>query len=64
MDQSVEWHYIDTENAQKGPLNAAELREEWRKGRVDAQCIVWNPSMADWQEVETLADLKAYLSFA
>jgi hypothetical protein len=62
MDQSVEWHYIDTENNQKGPSSAATLKQEWASGKLDGTCIVWNAEMTDWKEVDTLPTLKAYVT--
>eukprot|EP00808_Paulinella_micropora_P005871 g56997.t1 len=63
MDPNTEWHYIDVQNEQRGPVNVTQLREEWRAKQVDEQCLVWNPDMADWKDITTLPELKAYLTF-
>eukprot|EP00456_Euglypha_rotunda_P048582 TRINITY_DN3893_c0_g1_i4.p1 TRINITY_DN3893_c0_g1~~TRINITY_DN3893_c0_g1_i4.p1 ORF type:complete len:409 (-),score=58.11 TRINITY_DN3893_c0_g1_i4:167-1291(-) len=63
FDQSIQWHYIDIENNQKGPSPAAILRQEWGGGKLDGTCIVWNETMTDWQEVDTIPTLKAYLAW-
>jgi len=63
IDQSIQWHYIDTDNNQKGPSPASILRQEWASGKFDGSCIVWNQDMTDWAELDTIPTLKAYVSW-
>jgi myosin heavy subunit len=61
-DTVTDWHYIDKSGNQNGPSKAREIKEGWRKGLVDGECIAWNPNLKEWTKVHELSDLVAYLN--
>ncbi|HSX12003.1 MAG TPA: DUF4339 domain-containing protein [Rhabdochlamydiaceae bacterium] len=42
------WYYLDTANAQVGPMSFDALVREWRNGKVELQTQVWNENLEQW----------------
>jgi len=48
----VEWHYMDSNNQQRGPVTAAQLREMFEDGTLFASTYVWCEDMDTWKELK------------
>eukprot|EP00457_Paulinella_chromatophora_P005683 gb/GEZN01005700.1/.p1 GENE.gb/GEZN01005700.1/~~gb/GEZN01005700.1/.p1 ORF type:complete len:501 (-),score=110.82 gb/GEZN01005700.1/:176-1678(-) len=58
----VEWHYLDANAEQQGPVSAEILKQMLIAGQIDATTYVWNEGMEEWSpfiEVEVLQDTVA-----
>lgn len=42
------WYYLDTTNAQVGPMSFDALTRDWRNGKVQPQTHVWNENLENW----------------
>lgn len=46
---------------QKGPVSFLEFAEDYKRGNLIPACVCWNPSMTDWQTLESQPALCAEL---
>jgi GYF domain 2 len=46
-----EWHYIDVNGKQKGPLDILDLQIAWEDGLVSKNAYVWREGMDEWGKV-------------
>lgn len=46
----IMWYYLRN-GEQVGPLNEEALLQEYRAGSIDAQTLVWNSAMSNWQTI-------------
>ena len=51
-----QWHYVDKNRQQQGPVEDAELVRLFRSGDVSAETLVWRPDLTDWQALGGFAD--------
>ncbi len=51
----TQWYYHDTARGRVGPIDAAQLREAWRRREVQGATLAWREGMADWQPLERLS---------
>lgn len=61
-DTATEWHFIDKNGGQNGPVLARDVKGMWRNGQVDGECIAWNPDLPNWIRIAELPDFMRYLS--
>lgn len=57
-----DWHYIDVNKAQKGPVEIEDLHQAWEDGLVNKDCYVWHHDMSDWTKVSDVDGLEPRLS--
>ena len=53
----IEWHYMDIENQQKGPIAEAELQRLYEVGDVHDFTFVWNDSLPSWISMKDVPGL-------
>lgn len=51
-----QWHYVDKNRQQQGPVEDAELVRLFRSGDVSAETLVWRPDLTDWQALGGFAE--------
>lgn len=51
-----EWYYADAQRERHGPLDAATIRDLFRKGELDLSSLVWREGMSQWQPLSAAAD--------
>lgn len=44
----MQWYYVE-DGQQAGPVDEASLSSLVQQGRINAQTLVWSPSMTNWQ---------------
>jgi hypothetical protein len=52
-----QWYYAE-ENQQRGPVTLEALQGLVQDGRVGPRNLVWTEGMKDWQEAQTVAELR------
>jgi len=55
------WWYMDVEEKEQGPVSKKQLYQAWQAHALDNSCYVWNKSMKEWAQINTLEDLYTYL---
>src|SRR5579862_1806316 len=45
----MEWHYVNANGEQAGPVDDAGLNELLKSGQVTQETLVWRDGMPDWQ---------------
>lgn len=53
-----DWHCIDTEKVQRGPLSFRELKSLWNKGQLLPHSYVWTEGMTVWLPIEKIPNLE------
>ena len=48
----VEWHYMDLEHAQQGPITEDGLRRLYDDGDLHDFTLVWNHGLPSWQPIK------------
>lgn len=43
------WYYLDSENAQKGPISYNGLVQAYKEGEISSLSFVWNETLDDWK---------------
>jgi predicted Zn finger-like uncharacterized protein len=56
-DEESEW-YVAIDDEQIGPLTVAEVQRHWEAGDLSPDSLVWKSSMADWDPLSTVDELK------
>uniref|UniRef100_A0A7S3YTA7 Uncharacterized protein n=1 Tax=Lotharella globosa TaxID=91324 RepID=A0A7S3YTA7_9EUKA len=56
-----EYYYVDNQEQQAGPVTKADLKNLFATGEITTETFVWGEDMAEWQAVEELPKLKAFL---
>jgi len=52
MTEQVEWYYMDSLNAQRGPVYEQEMRQLFLNGEIIPQTLVWTEAfVAGWTTV-------------
>jgi S1-C subfamily serine protease len=51
------WHYTNLRGKQVGPVTREHLLALLDEGTIDAQTLVWNPSLEEWVPMETVPGL-------
>ena len=59
---SKDW-YIATDYDQLGPLTINELVDLHKEGKINADTMMWNPDMIDWEEAQSIEEMRALFSF-
>jgi len=57
------WYYCDLAGNQCGPSEPADVRKEWKAGKINEKCIAWCEIMSDWEDIGALPELFAYCKF-
>ena len=52
------WHYVDAQDKEGGPVGKEQLGRLLAGGTIMPSALVWNPSMAGWQPLNSVAELK------
>ena len=53
------WHYTNLRGKQVGPVTREQLLALLDEGTIDAQTLVWNPSLQEWAPLESVPGLLA-----
>lgn len=59
---NCEWHYLDGDVNQQGPLSFMQLKQKYQKGDVSGSTHVFGGEMSDWQTVSAVPGLVSALS--
>lgn len=51
-----QWHYVDKNRQQQGPVEDAELVRLFRSGDISVDTLVWRSDLTDWQALGGFAD--------
>ena len=43
------WYYLDTAQAQQGPMSHHALTTAWREGKIDLSTYLWNEELTEWK---------------
>lgn len=54
----AEWHYIDVNGRQAGPVTFEELAFVRQDGLINSESYVWRHGMIDWERVKNVEQLK------
>jgi len=57
----LEWHFLDTNNEQKGPVSFDYLKTAWAQKLLVESTLVWNEDLPEWVEARTLPNLMAHV---
>lgn len=57
-----EWHLIDINGKQRGPIDNVDLRLAWEDGVASNEAYVWREGMGDWKKICDVDGLERYLS--
>lgn len=57
-----EWHYIDVNGRQMGPVSFEDLAILWSDGLINGDSYVWRVGMSDWARVKNVEALYEDLS--
>ena len=52
----AQWHYVDRDRQQQGPVEDAELVRLFRSGEISAETLVWRPDLSGWQALGGFAE--------
>lgn len=52
-----QYHYLDANRGQHGPVSEDELKQLARDGQITPQSLVWMSEWSDWRPAATLSDL-------
>lgn len=42
------WYYLQTDNAQAGPMSFQALERDWHQGKVKSDTFIWNETLSEW----------------
>lgn len=59
---NCDWHYLDADVNQQGPLSFLQLKQKYQKGDISGSTHVFGGEMSDWQTVSAVPDLVRALS--
>lgn len=57
-----EWHFIDINGKQRGPVDHIDLKLAWSDGIATKEAFVWREGMAEWKKICEVNGLEKYLS--
>jgi len=60
VDYAADW-YAAIGDQQIGPLSHADLAAHWDAGELDADSLVWHPSLEDWRPLADVAQLAEWI---
>ena len=49
------WHYADSQQQQRGPVDATWLQAAYGRGEINAATLLWRDGMASWKPLAELA---------
>ncbi|MEM1282129.1 MAG: DUF4339 domain-containing protein [Chlamydiota bacterium] len=59
-----QWHFIDVNGKQKGPVDIVDVQIAWDDGLLRNDCFVWHEGMGDWRKIVEIIGLEARLRTA
>lgn len=59
---NVDWYYLDSAMAQKGPISISQVKTMWNKKELNEKSYVFHSKMKDWAQIKTLNELNQYLN--
>jgi len=48
------WYFIDTEEKQIGPISLNKLFDNFQKGLISENTLVWNDTLIDWKKLKDI----------
>lgn len=54
MQTQQQWHYVDAQGQQAGPIPADVLQASVGNGSISPESLVWTEGMADWQPASSI----------
>lgn len=56
-----QWHFIDVNSKQKGPLDILDIQIAWDDGLANSDSYVWHEGMSDWKKISEINGLESRL---
>ncbi len=56
-----QWHYLNANHEQLGPVGESELKKLWSKEEINEKSYVWSDGMSDWTAISEQSELLASL---
>ncbi|CAM9994295.1 unnamed protein product, partial [Phaeothamnion confervicola] len=60
----AEWYYVDSSNAQSGPVSPADLGRLYASTTVTNATLVWKDGLAGWEPLSSVGSLYAQVKAA
>lgn len=57
-----DWHYLDADVNQQGPLSFMQLKQKYKSGQLSGSTHVFGGDMSDWQTISAVPGLASALS--
>jgi hypothetical protein len=58
----LDWHYLDAEQQQHGPLKFEHIKHLFFKGNITLYTAVWTPDFKNWKQLRTIPGIRNGLS--
>ncbi|KAL2651546.1 hypothetical protein R1flu_019674 [Riccia fluitans] len=58
IEPQKEWHYVDKDGVQVGPLEKDAIRRAWSKQEIDWNTKCWASGMTDWKRLRDIRELR------
>ncbi len=58
----VDWYYIDTNDAQIGPVKKHDVKVAWDGNAITGATIAWNETLSGWLAIDQIPELKNFLN--
>jgi DnaJ family protein C protein 13 len=58
VEPQKEWHYIDKDGVQVGPMEKDAVRRAWSKQEIDWNSKCWANGMTEWKQLRDIRELR------
>ena len=58
VEPQKEWHYMNKDGAQVGPMEKDGIRRQWSKKEIDWNTKCWASSMTEWKKLSDIRELR------
>lgn len=58
VEPQKEWHYVNKEGNQVGPLEKDAVRRAWSKSEIDWNSKCWASGMTEWKRLRDIRELR------